>query len=220
MSALINQINVAIAGGAGQWTLGSGFWDLLKVVTIELSQRFFDALLGLLSSLDCIICAIAGNVVGDFFCSAPLYKLFHDLLTTFDTLVVTIVSFAIDLVKFIIFFFYYLFSGQWAALGQLVVDFLLSVWHFVANVVETVVGFFLGTICVCKAWSLVFDWPSPCNNADYCGSKKRFIAQADYGPTTVADANYTYQVRVFLPRAAPSGRERQYLIAAPPPFWA
>ncbi len=218
---MINQINVAIAGGAGQWTLGSGFWDLLKVVTIELSQRFFDALLGLLSSLDCIICAIAGNVVGDFFCSAPLYKLFHDLLTTFDTLVVTIVSFAIDLVKFIIFFFYYLFSGQWAALGQLVVDFLLSVWHFVANVVETVVGFFLGTICICSVWP--FDWPSPCNNADYCAAKKRFIAQAEYGPTTVADANYTYQVRVFLPRAAGSGTERQGAAVPdcrPPPFWA
>lgn len=191
VSAILDQINQAISGGAGQWTLGNGLWDLLKVIVIQLSQRFFDFILAFANSLDCVVCAIIGNVPGDLLCQAPLYQLLHQLLVVFDLLVVTIVSFVIDLIRTVVLFFFYLFTGQWALLGDLLLSFLTEIVNFLYNLLQIIVGFILGSACLCVLFVGFFNWPSPCSNADYCPTHKRDISVA---ATTTAQVNFTYQL--------------------------
>lgn len=176
VSAVINQLNAVISGGSGQWTLGNTFFDIVKTVLILLVQRSLGAALSLLNSIDCTMCAIVGNRVGQTLCKSPLYKLFQRIFALVQALATLIIGFAVDTLNFILFFFYYLFGADFAALVAHLFWYLGVVLSLFIKLPEILFAFILGSVCLCKPFLTLFGWPPGCRNAGICNTKKRALA--------------------------------------------
>lgn len=74
LSGILNQINLAIGGSPGQWTLGSGFWELLQITLLTVWAKLGPFFLTGMMAIDCITCAVTGNIRGAATCKTPLYS--------------------------------------------------------------------------------------------------------------------------------------------------
>lgn len=173
--SVLTQINLAVATGAGTWTLGTGLWDLAKNVIIGETQHAGAFILHLMSLGDCAICAIAGNVAGDF-CANGIFRVFRTAVVTLQTLASIVISFAIDTISFIFTVIADFFSGLFPELWTAVVAYVTSFLNdLIVPFFETFIGFILGAICVCDNWwnPLFATTLFSCTNSDICPAKKR-----------------------------------------------
>lgn len=194
-ASIATEINKAIQTGSGTWTLGHGFWELLKNVLGKLSSRLYGTLLSAVTNLDCVMCAVAGNEVGNILCSSPTFTLFRGILVLFDELTVTIVNFVVNLISNIINLIYYFFSGQFEKLIQTLFNLFMTLFvDLLWPLIKGLFGFLLGTICVCGFWNSVAGSVLTCSNMGWCDSKKRAAGGDD-----LAAYNATHLYELFAP---------------------
>lgn len=173
-SNVIVQINMAISGGSGTWTLGSGMWEMLQMLSGVVIGSIFGTLLSLVSALDCLLCAIAGNVVGNALCKSALYGYLRPIIVTLDRVLTKLVSTLIDLVRIIVETIYYFFAGNFAKVASLLIDFLWSLAvDFLWEIIKAIFGLAMGLICICPLFEDL-----DCDNAGWCDGKRKRAIEA------------------------------------------
>lgn len=202
---ILEQIRLAVATGSGTWTLGTGFWDLAKNVLLSITQHLGAAVLHLDSLGDCIICAIAGNVKGDF-CDNGIFRLFRTTIITLQTLAALVITFVVDTVALIFTLIYdlcaQLFGPMMVAIVGWLKEFLFQV---IVPFFETLFGFLLGFVCACGLWNLIPNVAFTCTNSDICPSRKRDVSDAAYFLGTITTTlSYTYQTFAWDWPASPA----------------
>jgi hypothetical protein len=189
LSNILIQINMAIGTGSGQWTLSNGLWTLLTQLLQAIVGHLMAALLHLLSLVDCLLCAIGGDVPGSFLCQNALYNGFYQLIVAFDAILNTIISFAVDTLQFVVMFFAFLLTLQFQQLGTTISTYVTEFWQdFIEPLFESIAQLLFSELCLCALWNL---FSSGCSNAGTCPSKKRGIY--DGGLEWPASITYAYQ---------------------------
>ncbi len=183
LAGIINQINIAIGGGQGQWTLGSGFWELLQITLLTVWGKLGPWFLTTMMSIDCITCAITGNLPFFYTCKTPLFSFWLPIIQALTRIGSALIIFATDLVKTIILSFAYLFSGNLSQFILVLWDFIQSIFlNVIIPYFEALAGFVLGFICLCTVWNGLFGDIFTCTNFPWCDGKKRAAGAASYDP--------------------------------------
>ena len=204
VAGILEQINIAISGSNGQWTLGSGIWELLKLVLLTVWSRLGVTFLAAMTGLDCIRCAIGGNkkyiivpqnvnVFGEIVnadCAALLFTYWLPIVQFIARIGTAIITGTVDLLRLITLVIYYFFSSQFGLLVQAIFQFLISyMLDVIIPLLEGIMGFIVGLVCACNAWNLVVPADLQCTNMGYCGGKKRSIQQLQ--------SNVTFDYQLF-----------------------
>ena len=190
ISEIIDQLNLVIATGTGTWTLGTGFWEILKKTLNTLWIRASAAFLSALSSLDCIACAISGNVVGSDLCSAPLFGFFKPIFGALYDIGIAVINTFVDLLRSVVLIVAYFFTGNWDALVLTLIDLVITIFvGLIVPLLKAVFSLVLSFICVCNPWNaLAGPTTFYCENANYCPDKKRSLDDFGAQFTTAAES--------------------------------
>ncbi len=195
LAGILNQINIAIGGESGQWTLGTGFWELLQITLLTVWGRFGPWFLTTMMAIDCITCATTGNIKGSIACKTPLYSFWLPIIQALTRVGAAIIIFVTDLVKTVILVLAYLFTGNIGQLIVVIADFLVSIFvNVIIPIIEAVFGFVLGFLCLCGVWNTLFSDVFTCTNFAWCGSKRRDVSAAFYEPL---QTNVTFDYQRF-----------------------
>jgi len=193
LASLLGFINTAIKTGAnGGWPLGNDFFSILKQTLPQTTMAIFDALTGFFFSFDCTLCAISGNVVGGPLCSHTLSDAAQTIFKALDTAITLIINFAVDLLDLIVLLIYAFATGNFDLARTAFLQVLNDLGTILLDIAQGIVGFILGQICACTAFTTLFHWPPGCMQAGYCTpSIKRSLSDS----SVMLDAvNWTYQL--------------------------
>ncbi len=206
VSEVLNQTNTYLITTSPQlWQLGRSIWDMLENVTIKFYLLVSTLVLNLLTWLDCVICALAGNVPYDsnnpntWACSASLFSIFKPMIVILQEVVVPLISLAIDTVELAVNVVYYFFAGpaRWGDLVLAIITYLGKFSAIMLQLVGALFSMFFGAICGCTFWNLIVSNAIPCTQQCYCPggcSGKKRAAMESLEPWTAA-----YMFQTFAP---------------------
>jgi hypothetical protein len=178
---ILNQLSKTVKTGGGSWAYGTDFFQALKSLLITAGGDVAVFVIRLLSEADCFICAVGGNVIGSDACNNGLFRTFKDIFVTLNEILTAVVSLAVDLLHFIIFFFYYLFSGKLDELGALIVWMFQSVFYnFIVPIGKAIIGFFLKVLGLCT-WVKLITSEISCPSTSGYGAPKATRKRAALG---------------------------------------
>jgi hypothetical protein len=169
--SVIQGINAAIRNGAGVWTLGTDPWTMMTTILTSFVTGTATILIELFSLLDCLICAISGNVSNIYICGNGLFNTFQPLIILFANISYAIINFIVATERFFVMGLGDLFSGNSQGFINEFNTWLGSLWTYVIQpIVHAIVGYVLGLICVCQPfWNILVghnnEWTCTNNNA-------------------------------------------------------
>lgn len=200
VSNVLLDLHNAVADGSSAWTLGTDFWSIVGNVLITITQNLGAFVLDALSSLDCFLCAIGGNDRSSPLCTNPLFNVFQPIVVLLQSSLALIINFAVMTAQLIVNVIYYFFTAQFAQLFEAIFTWFLNFFlDLIVPLIESIIVFIFGAICSCGFWKLFFSDIATCTNMQYCGGKKRSLADMAFDILATSTAGSQWQYQMFAP---------------------
>lgn len=170
VSSVLEQIRAAILGTAGEWTMGFSFFEMIKLVLSLLWARFSSFWLNAMTALDCIICAIGGNVPGSGACASSLFVFFKPLVVALYDLGALFIGTAVDIIEAVVNIVVYFFTADFEKLGETIIGLFETVFvELIGGIFNIIGGLIVKNICLCPTWNFLFGNDTfTCANGAHC----------------------------------------------------
>jgi hypothetical protein len=149
-SSVFGEINMAIKNGFSALGFGIGFFDILNSVIAALVTQLTTFVVYAASALDCLICAISGNVVGSIECRDLNFFTFKPIMVFIQSALILIARVVVDLASLFVNFWYAIASGQLNLFFQSFVAVLNDVGGLLLAFGTSLGFIILGAMDLCK----------------------------------------------------------------------
>lgn len=200
ISGVAQKVNDVIALGPQQWNIGETIWDILKQV-LQLTFFGIAAIVVRLGGwIDCIVCAVSGNVRKNGLCTALLFNSLKTIFSILEQFIIPFITFVVntfeDGVNFIVAFVNGDFGGAWKA----ILKFFTDLGTFFGTLFVNLIGLLFGAIQACDAYHVLFGQDKPCTNTPGTGAakaKKRGLMDDTDETFTIPVGNRTHPIALY-----------------------
>jgi hypothetical protein len=213
LSNTLQQIKQAVLTGSGVWSFSVGLKDLITNTLIVATQNLGSFVLEFFSLIDCIICAIVGNVVSDL-CQSVIFRTFRPLVILLQQIAALLIGLSVDFFFFVASFLAHLLSGQLLQAATDIASFFKEfLTTFLVPFLQLVWTNILSALGICgNWWNTIFssaalkctDAPGNINGMKRAGSPPAYVIPA-YHPYAfqLFAADWPTQTTYTWPQAHP-----------------